>query len=286
MKLAHDMLDQFLLTLWHVFPWLAGMGVVFTLLSRLSPCNKGKDWWEKKGLATDLAYWVFAPVFMRYMRIWVTVMFTIWLFHISDGNQIADFYLHGHGRIAQWPLWVQTIVYLVASDFLLYWSHRIFHRGFLWKYHAVHHASRQVEWLSAARFHPVNLAFGTIAVDIAALLSGFSPDIFLFIGPFNVMTSCFVHANLDWSLGPLRYVLVGPVYHRWHHAMEVRAVNFASTFAVWDLMFATWHMPRGVLPQAYGIDDTRMPEGLLGQLAYPLLQDFKTPAAEPAQAGA
>jgi sterol desaturase/sphingolipid hydroxylase (fatty acid hydroxylase superfamily) len=285
MKLLHDMLDQFLLTLWHVFPWLAGLGLVFAVLSRLSPCNGGRDWWQKKGLGTDLAYWVFAPVFMRYMRIWVTVLFTIWLFGISDGNQIADFYLHGHGRIAQLPLWLQTAVYLVASDFLLYWSHRAFHRGFLWKYHAVHHTSQDVEWLSAARFHPVNLAFGTVAVDIAALLSGFSPDIYLFVGPFNVITSCFVHANLDWSLGPLRYVLVGPVYHRWHHATEPVGKNFASTFAVWDLMFGTWYMPKGALPRAYGIDDTRMPEGLLGQLVYPLVQDFR-PAVESAEASA
>ena len=101
MKLAHEMLDQFLLTLWHVFPWLAGMGLVFAMLSRLSPCNEGRDWWQKKGLGTDLAYWIFAPVFMRYMRIWVTVLFTIWLFHINDGLKIADFYARGHGPLAR-----------------------------------------------------------------------------------------------------------------------------------------------------------------------------------------
>ena len=51
-------------------------------------------------------------------------------------------------------------------------------------------------------------------------------------------------------------------------------------------MFGTWYMPQDVLPGAYGIDDARMPEGLLGQIAYPLIQDFKTPAAEAAEAGA
>jgi hypothetical protein len=31
-------------------------------------------------------------------------------------------------------------------------------------------------------------------------------------------------------------------------------------------------MPKGALPGAYGIDDEAMPEGLMPQLVYPLLQ--------------
>jgi sterol desaturase/sphingolipid hydroxylase (fatty acid hydroxylase superfamily) len=271
-KLASDILYQIWLTLWHVLPWLAGLGVVFAGLSRISPCNQGRPWWEKRGLATDFSYWIVVPVFTRYLRIWVTVALTVWIFHISDGQKIADFYLHGHGPLSRLPLWLQGIGYLVVSDFALYWSHRFFHSGFWWKYHAVHHASKDVDWSSAARFHPVNLALGTAAVDIAALLCGVSPDIFLVIGPFNTVTSCLVHANLNWTFGPLRYVLVSPVFHRWHHAREVCDKNFASTFALWDVMFGTCHMPAGVLPKDYGIDDAAMPEGLLPQLVYPLIQ--------------
>ena len=272
MKLALAALDQLLVTLWHTLPWLAGLGLVFAVLSRLSPCNAGKPWWRKRGLATDLSYWIFVPIFLRYLRIWVTVWLTIMIFHINDGQKIADFYLHGHGPLSTMPLWIQGLIYLVGADFVLYWIHRAFHQGFAWKYHAVHHAPRDVDWTSAARFHPVNLALGTAAVDIAFLLAGVSPDIFLVIGPFNIITSCMVHANLNWTFGPLRYVLVSPVFHRWHHAMDVRDRNFASTFAIWDVMFATAYMPQGVLPQSYGIDDEAMPEGLMPQLVYPLLQ--------------
>jgi hypothetical protein len=32
-------------------------------------------------------------------------------------------------------------------------------------------------------------------------------------------------------------------------------------------------MTAGKLPQSYGIDDAHMPEGLLPQLIYPLIQD-------------
>ena len=34
--------------------------------------------------------------------------------------------------------------------------HRLLHRPLLWRFHAVHHSSTQVDWLSAVRVHPVN----------------------------------------------------------------------------------------------------------------------------------
>lgn len=272
LQLARDAAWQFVITLWHVLPWLAAMGAVFTLLSLLAPCNPGKPWWRKDGLLTDLAYWIFVPVLSRYLRIWLTVVGTILIFRIDQGQAIADFYANGHGWLATLPLWVQGAIYLVVTDFALYWSHRLFHAGGFWKYHAVHHAPQQVEWLSAARFHPVNLLFGTIAMDVVMLLAGVSPQIFIVLGPFNTMVSTYAHANLNWTGGPLRYVLVSPVFHRWHHAVEPRDKNFAGLFPVWDVLFGTFHMPQGELPQEYGIDGASapVPEGLVSQLLYPL----------------
>jgi sterol desaturase/sphingolipid hydroxylase (fatty acid hydroxylase superfamily) len=263
---------QFFLTLWHVVPWLLVMGVIFSALTVLSPCNEGRPWWRKRGLGTDLTYWIFAPVFSRYLRIWATVIGTMAIFGITGADAIAQFYDHGHGAVGRLPLWAQGALYLVATDFALYWIHRGFHNGILWKYHAVHHVSKDVEWISAARFHPVNLAFGTCAVDIAALLSGISPEIFIVLGPFTTVASVFVHANLDWTLGPLKYLVVSPVFHRWHHVNRIRDKNFASTFALWDWLFGTYYMPKGALPSGYGIDDERMPEGFVPQLLYPLQQ--------------
>ena len=81
-----------------------------------------------------------------------------------------------------------------------------------------------------------------------------------------------VHANLNWTFGPLGKLFVSPVFHRWHHCADVHDVNFASTFSLWDRMFGTCYMPQGEVPKAYGIDDAAMPEGLMPQLVYPLLQ--------------
>ncbi|HEX4634768.1 MAG TPA: sterol desaturase family protein [Rhizomicrobium sp.] len=284
MTTAFEVLQQILVTWWHTLPWLAGMGLAFSILSRWSPCNQGKSWWEKRGLVTDFLYWILSPLFTRYLRIWVTVFLTVWIFHISDGMKISEFYLHGHGPLSRLPYWVQVVGYLLATDFALYWIHRGFHRGLLWKYHAVHHATQQLEWISAARFHPVNLALGAALVDVVALFAGITPDIFLIVGPFNIITSCMVHANLSWTFGPLRTVFVSPVFHRWHHAKAVCDKNFASTFSLWDVMFGTYHMPVGELPKDYGIDDSEMPEGLVPQLLYPLVQR-EARARAPAQAG-
>jgi len=125
------------------------------------------------------------------------------------------------------------VLFLVLSDFMLYWLHRMFHGGGFWKYHAIHHSSEDLDWISAARFHPVNLFLGTIAVDVILLIAGISPNVMLWVGPFNMFHSAFVHANLSWTLGPFKYVLATPVFHRWHHtALEQGGnTNFAGTFS-------------------------------------------------------
>ena len=134
---------------------------------------------------------------------------------------------------------------------MLYWLHRMFHGGGFWKYHAIHHSSEELEWISAARFHPVNLFIGTIVVDVILLIAGISPNIMLWVGPFTTFHSAFVHANLNWTLGPFKYVLATPVFHRWHHTSleEGGNTNFAGTFPVWDILFGTFRMPEAELPE-------------------------------------
>ena len=164
-------------------------------------------------------------------------------------------------------------------------SHRLFHGNQLWKYHAVHHSSEDLEWISAARFHPINLFFGSVLADVVMLLAGISPNIFVVLGPITIAHSAFVHANLDWTLGPFKYVIASPVFHRWHHTAAERGgeKNFAATFPVLDLIFGTFYMPKGVLPDRYGITDKEFPAGFGAQLAYPF-KNKPTVAQTPATA--
>ena len=174
--------------------------------------------------------------------------------------------------LAQLPLWLQGLLFVVLADLMLYWLHRLFHGSGFWKYHAIHHSSEELDWISAARFHPVNLFLGTIIVDVVLLMAGISPNVMLWVGPFTTFHSAFVHANLNWTLGPLRYVLATPVFHRWHHTAleEGGNTNFAGTFPVWDILFGTWRMPENALPDDYGVDNqATFPTEIAGQLAYP-----------------
>jgi sterol desaturase/sphingolipid hydroxylase (fatty acid hydroxylase superfamily) len=268
--MALDVLSGFAHSILRLAPYLAVMAVGFAALSWISPCNAGKPWWRKRGLVTDLCYLFIVPVFTRYARIGFTVLVAVYLMGINTAPGLVAFFDHGHGPLSRLPFWVQLGLYVVASEFCLYWIHRAFHSGWLWKYHAVHHSSEDVEWISAWRFHPVNLILGTTAVDVVALLMGFNSDIFLIMGPFNALTSGWVHANLDWTLGPLKYVVAGPVFHRWHHTREKHGVNFAGTFSLFDLMFGTFYMPDR-LPKDFGIEDANMPESFGMQVVYPIL---------------
>jgi len=267
------LIDSLVYTLEFTVPYLAGAAVVFAVLSRISPCNAGRPWWRKRGLVTDLAYWVFIPVLARYARIGFTVLFTVTLLGITGAEAIANFYAHGHGPLGALPLWLQIALYLLVSDFLLYWIHRAFHGGALWRFHAVHHSSQDLEWISAARFHPINIIFGTTLVDVLMLVAGIKPDVFFFLIPFTTLNSVFVHANLDWTLGPFKYLLVSPVFHRWHHTLPDASGNrnFASTFAFFDLLFGTFTLPEGRLPERYGIVEKDMPDSLGMQVLYPLM---------------
>ena len=177
------------------------------------------------------------------------------LFGITTADGLIAFYENGHGPLAALPLVAQMIMFLVGEDVITYWSHRLFHGAPLWKYHAVHHSSEELEWISAARFHPVNLFFGGVIADVVLLLAGISPNVFVVLGPITIAHSAFVHANLNWTLGPFKYVIASPVFHRWHHTAADRGgeKNFAATFPILDLLFGTFYMPAGSCPIITGL---------------------------------
>jgi sterol desaturase/sphingolipid hydroxylase (fatty acid hydroxylase superfamily) len=258
-------------TIFKLVPVTIVLGVVFAVLSYFWACNPGRPWWRKRELVTDICYWIMIPLFARFLRIGLLVMGAALLFGITTADGLIEFYDNGHGPLAQLPLAVQAMLFLVGSDFMNYWIHRAFHGPAMWKYHAVHHSSEDLDWVSAARFHPVNIFLGSVATDVVLLLAGISPNVMIFLGPFTIAHSAFVHANLNWTLGPFRYVVAGPVFHRWHHtAVEAGGEkNYASTFPILDVLFGTFYMPPSKLPADYGIADRSFPPSFGEQMIYP-----------------
>jgi sterol desaturase/sphingolipid hydroxylase (fatty acid hydroxylase superfamily) len=256
-----------------VVPSTIVFAIVFALLTafpRLA-CNTGKAWWRNRGLLTDLCYCFIFPFFAPYMRLVFLMLGGVLVVSLIDVQDLEGFFINGHGPIGGLPFWAQCIVYLVLSDFILYWIHRIFHGERMWRYHAIHHSAEDVDWTTAYRFHPINLWLGVFFVDALMVMIGVPLVVLVLLAPFNSVMSAFVHANLNWTLGPLKYVIASPVFHRWHHTSPAEGgdKNFASTFALWDVLFDTFYLPAGVLPENYGVDDPAFPAGFAAQLLYP-----------------
>ena len=197
-------------TLLKLIPISIALGIVFAILTHWSACNPGRPWWRKQEIATDICYWFLIPLVSRFVRIGLMVAGAAYLYNIHGTEDLVNFYDDGFGPLAVMPLWAQAIFFVVVSDFLTYWIHRAFHGPHGWKYHSVHHSSKELDWISAARFHPLNIFLGTVLVDVGLLLAGISPNAMLIVGPFTTASSAFVHANLNWTLGPFKYVIAGP----------------------------------------------------------------------------
>ncbi|HTU89644.1 MAG TPA: sterol desaturase family protein [Gemmataceae bacterium] len=253
--------------------WIAGLTLAFGLLARLMPCNRGMYWWKDlRGAATDGIYWFIVPLFIRLahtLLLWAGIR---WLFGGADSQPLP---------VKNLPLWLQCVLILLIQDVLLYVTHRIFHTRLGWKFHAIHHSPTVLDWMSTARFHPINHVLAFTIADVAVLLMGFPAETLIFLTPFNLIYSAMTHANLNWTFGPLRYLFASPVFHRWHHTTEKEGLNknFASTFPIHDLLFGTFYMPPGKLPERFGVGENDFPEDFLGQLLHPFRKQGKQPSS-------
>jgi len=195
---------------------------------------------------------------------------------VAYGKIDRTLFEHGFGPAGRLPLWVQAAAILLTGDFVGYWMHRAFHGRRLWRFHAVHHSSVDLDWLSSVRLHPVNDALMRVAGTLPVLALGFAPIAIAGVVPVLTFMAILVHANLDWDWGPLRGVVVSPRFHRWHHTSEreARDKNFAGLLPLWDILFGTYYMPRNRRPEVFGTA-TAVPQGLIGQLAFPFRRTGK-----------
>ena len=253
--------------------WVLPLAAVFTALSLLTrqACNPGRPWWRSRDILTDTHYCFLLPVFTPYLQSALALMVASLVWSVFGHPDATGDLRHGVGPLSELPFWWQVAIYVIGSDFLLYWAHRMFHDMHLWPFHAVHHSAEDVDWTTSWRAHPVDSLFRGGLVWAVMLASGISPEIMVGLIPFDIVSAAFVHGNLNWTLGPLKYVLATPVFHRWHHSApeEGGEKNFSPTFAIWDVLFGTFYMPEGKLPQEYGVDDPDFPKDFFGQMIVP-----------------
>lgn len=250
--------------------WAAIFAVAFHLLAKLTPCNRSMRCTAKE-IITDLTYCLIAPVLNRIVYV-AFISAGVYVLFRGESQETITYYLqNGHGYAATLPLWAQIAITFILADIILYWIHRMFHGRELWKLHAIHHSSEHVDWHSTYRFHPINSWLAFTFTDALMLMLGFSPAAVASMAGFNMIYSAMVHANLNWTFGPFKYVFASPVFHRWHHTLpdEGGNKNFAPTFPVLDVMFGTFYMPEGKLPETYGVTGAKPPGDFLGQLVWP-----------------
>lgn len=163
--------------------------------------------------------------------------------------------------------WTVGVVgaYLIAFDFLLYWTHRAHHAiPILWKFHAVHHRPTDLDALHNF-VHPVELIvrYFTIVVPLSLIVQ---IDQFQFYAVFSFLAvqNQLNHMNVPINFGALGAVLVDNRHHFVHHSREQRHHdrNFATIFAFTDRIFGTFAEPAGGILPKTGFDPGGRPARL------------------------
>jgi lathosterol oxidase len=125
--------------------------------------------------------------------------------------------------------------------------------------------------MSGNRQHIVDAAVTRSLVYIPAFALGFSElPMILYVVLVSVQ-SVFIHANVNFRFGPLRYLIATPQFHHWHHGVEREAIdkNFAIHLPLLDLLFGTFHLPGERWPKGYGVHPNDVPDSYLAQWVYP-----------------
>ena len=250
------------------------LSVVFGVIERRWPSRKGQRWW-RTGIKTDLGWWFFDPIVGQGLALVAVVVVVVVLAKIAgvqlDKEHIKA-WMSRDTMISSQPALLQALEALIWFDFIGYWSHRAFHQiGILWRYHAIHHSSTEVDWLSSVRVHPVNEIGSRLAQTIPLVLVGYSAGVVVTFIPLLTFYAIMLHANVSWDFGKLRYIVGSPVYHRWHHTSEQEGLDkdFAAMFPWMDWMFGTLYFPKDRQPMEFGVLGEDIPNSLWKQLLYP-----------------
>jgi sterol desaturase/sphingolipid hydroxylase (fatty acid hydroxylase superfamily) len=179
--------------------------------------------------------------------------------------------------IVRLPWLLQFFLAVVVADVAEFFIHLALHKvPFLWRFHAVHHSSKALDWIAGSRSHFVDdtLVRGFILVP---LMFGFSQGIILAYLIFVTLHATWTHCNFAPNAKWLEKLLVMPRYHHWHHTSQKEGIdkNFAIHFPWIDKLFGTYYYP-DTWPERYGLDGEEISPSFLGQTIEPFTTKKKT----------
>ena len=244
---------------------LLGSTMIFILIEKLLPIYAQPVF--RPGWQTDFTHFI-----VNHFIVGLVLLIVNFLIHRFFGWAAYEPLQKG---IAGLPFLAQLFLILLAADFVQYWTHRAYHEvPFLWRFHAIHHSAKYMDWMAGSRLHMFELIATRVSVLGIIYVLGFSKsvmDIYIIIVGFQAV---FNHANVKlppaFGRAPLKYLIVTPDFHHWHHSSEQEALdrNYAAHFAFIDYAFGTAVKSDRRFPEKYGVLGDYMPEGFLKQQVF------------------
>jgi lathosterol oxidase len=247
---------------WFVLDLLV-LALVFIPLERAFALRRSQRVF-RSGWRTDLAHF-----FVNHLLVQVTVLLSMAPAMVLLGGLVSPGF---QGAVAAAPAALQFVAALVLADLFQYGAHRLMHAvPFLWRFHAVHHSSTELDWLAGSRLHLADVAITRATSFVPLYLLGVEAGPLTAYLVFVSFQAVLIHANVRWRFGPLRALVVTPEFHHWHHSAEPEAIdkNFAVHVPWIDRAFGTWYLPER-WPARYGIAGDPVPDGWLAQVTWPL----------------
>ncbi len=213
----------------------------------------------------DLQYFLLNSLFSRNILMILVIMLVV--FYV-DINQLQSFsYLESWKEISGTNPFKFFVVYFVLADFIGYWGHRLMHTRFFWKFHKIHHSTRNLDWHSNFRDHPVNTIIQGILITFPVVFLGLIKNPYNYIFLYKTAYDCYTHSNFFGGEKWIKYFFVTPHFHHYHHKLVEHPrefKNFAGFFPVWDILFGTscFHYEGNI---KYGVENS-FPQTLLKQV--------------------
>jgi sterol desaturase/sphingolipid hydroxylase (fatty acid hydroxylase superfamily) len=254
---------------------LLGSTLIFIVIEKLFPLYKGQAVFRREW-QTDLKHFA-----VNHFIVGLVLLTVNFLLHHLFGKLLDNAWQQHVQRV---PFLPQLLLCILVADLAQYWTHRAYHEvPFLWRFHAVHHSVKTMDWLAGSRQHMLELIATRVCVLAPLYVLGFSEGVmnaYIIVVGFQAV---FNHANVHLPWGPLKYLIVTPDFHHWHHASDDEAIdrNYAAHYAFLDYLFGTAVTSKKKFPEKYGVVGDYMPDGFIRQQLFPFRGSTKT--AQPSE---
>ncbi|MPV71373.1 sterol desaturase family protein [Burkholderia sp. BE17] len=246
---------------------LLGSTTIFILLEKAFPLYRNQPVFRAEW-QTDMAHFA-----VNHFIVGLVLLVVNFLIHHVFGWMVNAEFQQMVQHIWFLP---QLLLCMLVADLMEYVTHRAYHEvPFLWRFHAVHHSVKTMDWLAGSRQHILELVVTRVAVLGPLFALGFDKtvvDLYIIIVGFQAV---FNHANVHLPWGPLRYIFVTPDFHHWHHSSEDEAIdkNYAAHFSFIDYIFGTTVKSKRAFPEKYGVVGDYVPDGFIKQQRFPFRRD-------------